>query len=103
MTLTVLRDRMKAPEELELFAKIKSAFDRLSKATGPRNGFVHTPWSMLHSSGEFVPMDGARLHPQIMPDGILAQAMALIEELQIINRDLNVLCDERENLPSMKA
>jgi hypothetical protein len=29
MTLTELRDRMKAPEELELFAKIKSAFDRL--------------------------------------------------------------------------
>ncbi|UXN59030.1 hypothetical protein [Phyllobacterium zundukense] len=48
-------------------------------------------------------MDGARLHPQIMPDGILAQAMALIEELQIINRDLNVLCDELENLPSMKV
>jgi hypothetical protein len=102
ITLSVLIDRLKTPEELELLVRIKKTFDALGKASGRRNGFIHTPWSMWYSSEEFTPSHGAPLHPKLKPDDILGQANALIKELRSIIDELLALCDELELLPSLQ-
>lgn len=102
ITLSVLTDRLKGPEELELLNRIKTTFDALGRASGKRNGFVHTPWAMYHTSQEFTPSHGAPLHPKLRPEDILGQGNALLKDLRSIIDDLLVLCDDLENLPSLK-
>ncbi len=99
LTVSVLEDRLAAPEYSELLARVKKTFTELGKASGRRNGFIHTPWAMRYSSLEFVASHGAKLHPKLLPTDIIGQAEKLVKDLYAVSHDLMALCDEIEQLP----
>lgn len=103
LTLAIAADRLSLPSEEDLLKRLGKAINDLGTASGTRNAFIHTHWSMVHSSGQRSFTFEGKPHPKLDFADPVGQATRFTVTLDDIIGRLLALCDELETAPSVLA
>ena len=101
LTLAIMSDRLSEPSEADLAKRISITINDLGKASGLRNAFIHTHWSMEWGNDKLVVTDG-KPHPKLRMDDLFGQGSELLATLDEIIDRLLAHCDELEETPSVQ-
>ena len=101
LTLAIMADRLTDPTEAALAKRIAETINELGKASGLRNAFIHTHWSMNYSDNALVVTDG-KPHPRLRMNDLYAQGNELLVQLDDLITRLLSQCDELEETPSVQ-
>lgn len=102
LTKAIATDVLADSRESDLLARVNSAIDELGKAAGIRNAFIHSHWTMEHSSEGRKWTCAGKPHPKLDLKNPLKQAEVHIKHVNELIGQLLALCDELEHTPSVE-